>query len=708
MVKYFGMAKTSLPLIALISFLLAMILPMPSFIINVAIVFSIAVSLTVYMRASTINEWDELKTFPSILLLSAIFRIALNIATTRKILEDGEPGAIIESAGSIIAMGNLFVGLVIFIILFVVQFIVVSQGATRLAEVRARFTLDGLPMKQMSIDNDLNNGLLTPEEAKNKRKKLDMQVDFYGNMDGASKFIKGDVMASIILFLVNIIFGFIIGVVVKGMPMMEAAQHYTILTIGDGLINQICSLLLAIAGAIVMTRVYGDEKKNIAEDILSDLSFSPFIVNFIGVIFALMSIAALFTELPVFPFALMAVLLFFLGYKRSQAMKLAEEEEINNTKMMEQEDEKNEQDKVAVDTEVEPITLELGIALLALVEEKKDGETLQDKIKIMRKVIAKELGVKIPQIHVVDNTSLHYTNYRIKVKDSLVAEGDLKVDRLLALKTPYVVRDIEGEPTKDPIFGEDAIWINVKDANEAKDSEYMIYDPLSILSTHLNEVIRRHLSELLERQDVQDLVDLVGEKRKVLLKEIDDEKIQLSVIQGVLKNLLREGISIRDLPAILESIIDGSRIVNSLFDSSNMAMVSQLNRVDEVTAIVRERISKYICEKNKNRDGKLYAILISPDLEKELETFARYDGYHLRLDMFEEQKLIASLIQEIQRSQMAGIEPVLFASRNDIRFAFGRMVHKYSMPISVLSINEIVQGITIEQVGMVTIDKHEE
>lgn len=705
------LVKATAPLIALISFLLAMILPLHSTIIDIAIVFSLALSITVYMRSSTIHEWHELKTFPSILLLSAIFRIALNIATTRKILEDGEPGAMINTSGNLIAGGNIFIGFVIFIILFVVQFLVVSQGTTRITEVKARFTLDGMPMKQMSIDNDLNNGIITPEQAAERKKELDQQIDFYGNMDGAGKFIKGDVTASIILFFVNIIVGFIIGVVVHGMGMAEAAKFYTILTIGDGLMSQICSMLLAVGAALVMTRVYNGDQTNLAENIIGELTFNPFIINFVGGIFAMLGVMGFFTELPVFPLLLMAACLFYLGYQRK---KLLEEEaalEAQRTEMERTQEQSVEQEKMEINTEIEPITIELGSMLLPIVgqpNETEKRETLQDNIKMMRMEIAKQLGVKIPKIHVVDNSALYpYTKYRFKIKDNLVAEGDLRVGKLLALKTPYVVKDISGEPTKDPIFGEDAVWISEVDANEAKDAGYMIYDPLTILSTHLKETIKRHLHELLERQDVQDLVDQVAETRKVLLKEIEEEKIPLAVIQGVLKNLLRENLSIRDLPVILESVIDGNRIVGGMFESNNPGLAGKFNKTDEITTIVRERISKYICEKNKNDDGKMYVILLDPNVEKQLEVFPRYDGYYMRLNINEEQKLITSLIQEIQRSQMAGIEPVLFTSRNEVRFAFARMVHKYNIPIAVLSANELVQGVALEQVGMVSMNEQQ-
>lgn len=708
--KLWSGAKSSLTLIALISFLLAMILPMPGSFIDIALVFSIALSITVYLRASTINEWHELKTFPSILLLSAIFRIALSIATTRKILEDGEPGAVVEASGLLIAGGNIFVGFVVFIILFVVQFIVVSQGTTRLAEVRARFTLDGLPMKQMTIDSELNNGVITPEQAKEKRKQLDQQVDFYGNMDGAGKFIKGDVTASIILFLVNIIFGFIIGIVVQGMPLAEAARHYTILTIGDGLIGQICSMLMAVAAAIVMTRVYGEEKKNLAEDILGDLTFNPVIVYFVGGVFTAMAVIGLFTSFPFVPFAIMAALFFYMANARRKVLEELEANKLLEEEMKGKQENEFQQEKVEMTSEVDPITLELGIGLIPVLEGTgaKGEVTLQDKIKIMRKVIANNLGVKIPQIHVTDNPSLFpYTKYRIKIKNTLVAEGELRSGKLLALKTPYVVKDINGEPTKDPIFGEDAYWISELDASDAKDGGYMIYDTLSIISLHLDEMIQRHLYELLERQDVQDLIDQVSQKRKVLLKEIEEEKIPLSLIQGVFKNLLRESISIRDLPVIVESIIDGSKIVSAMYDPSDRTNLSKMNRVDEVTTIVRERISKYICEKNKNDDGKMYVIIMDPQLEMQMETFPNYDGYYMKLTMDDEQALVHSLIKEIQRSQMAGVEPILFTSRTDIRFAMARMLHKYNMPISVLSANELVQGVDLQQVGLVTIEQVE-
>lgn len=708
MEKFLHIVKTSAPLIALISFLLAMILPLHSLIIDIAIVFSLALSITVYMRASTIHEWHELKTFPSILLLSAIFRIALNIATTRKILEDGEPGAMINASGNLIAGGNVFIGFVIFIILFVVQFLVVSQGTTRITEVKARFTLDGLPMKQMSIDSELNNGIITPEEAKQKRKQLDQQIDFYGNMDGAGKFIKGDVTASIILFFVNIIVGFIIGIVVHGMSMSESAYFYTILTIGDGLISQICSMLLAIGAAVVMTRVYDGDNTNLAQNIIGELTFSPFIIHFVGGIFALLGLVGFFTELPVFPLLLMAACLFYVGYKRSKKLEEEKAQQAKHEQMEEEQGQMMEQEKMEVNTEIEPITIELGIGLLPIVgqgENAAQGANIQDKIKLMRMEIAKELGVKIPKIHVVDNSSLFpYTKYRFKIKDNLVAEGELRIGKLLALKTPYVMKDISGEPTKDPIFGEDAVWISETTANEAKDAGYMIYDPLTILSTHLNETIKRHLYELLERQDVQDLVDQVAQTRKVLLKEIDEAKIPLAVIQGVLKNLLREGLSIRDLPVILEALIDGNRIIGSVLDDpSNREVARNSNRVDEITTIVRERISKYICEKNKHEDGKLYLILLNPAVEKQLEVFPRYDGYYLRLSMTQEQQLVQSIISEIQRSQMAMIEPVLFTTRNEVRFALARMLHKYNIPISIISENELVQGVALEQVGMVSL-----
>lgn len=701
MEKYINIAKGSLSLIIMISFLVAIIIPLAPFVIDMAIVLSMAIAIVVYMRASTIEEWDELKTFPTILLLTAIFRIALNISTTRKILHDGEPGTVIEAAGNYIVGSNVWVGFVVFIILIVVQFII-ANGASRTAEVNARFTLDGMPMKQMSIDNDLNNGAIDQEEASERRKKLDMEVDFYGNMDGAGKFIKGDVIAGIILFLVNIIFGFIIGVVVQGMPMADAAYRYTILTIGDGLVNQISSLLLAVGAGVVMTRVYGGEKENVTQGIFSELTKSPIVIYVVGALFLFI---AIFTELPFLPFALIGAFLFYIGYRKSAQLEKADNVVKQEELLKEQEMQSQENEKVEVDTEIEPITLELGIALIPLAEDSEsEKENLQDKIRIMRQVIAKELGVKIPQIHVVDNSALDpYEKYRIRIKDSVIAEGVLRMNKVLALKTPYVVNeDLNGEPTKDPIFGEDAFWISQEDANEAKDSGYMVYDTLSILSTHLNEIVRKNLFTLLQRQEVRDLLDQVGQKHKVLIDEIEKEEISLSLIQRVLQNLLRESLSIRDLPTILESLIDGYPIVEGNFDAQKN------NKIDELTGIVRERISKYICEKNKNNDGKLHVILLNEEIERSVQTAPRYDGYYLLMNIIEERKLIGSLIQQVQRAQMAEIEPILFTSRVDLRFALARLVQKYNIPINVLSANELVSDVMVEQLGIVELSDDEE
>lgn len=692
--------NSALIMVALLSFLIAMIVPLPSFMIDVFIIISAGLALLVFLRATSIDDWSQMKTFPTILLMAAIFRIALSIATTRKILSDGEAGQVIKSSGEFIASGNIFVGFIIFLILFVVQFIVVSQGTTRLAEVRARFTLDGLPMKQMSIDNDLNNGLITGEEAQKKRQRLDEQVDYYGNMDGAGKFVKGDVIASIILFFINIIFGFIIGVMVFNMELAEAVRHYTILTIGDGLVSQMCSLVMAIGAAIVMTRVYGEEKTNLAQDVFKELSKNPAITDFVGTIFIIAGVAGFITSLPVIPFLAIGALLFYVSYKQRKKLKV-EEEEMKKEVAVKMERERAEMVQQDNDEEEEQIVLELGVSLIPLVEYRGEKEPLlQEKIKIMKKIIAKESGMEIPQIRLYDNSRLYPINkYRIKIKGNVVGEGEIKMGKVLAMKTPIVFEEIEGEPTKDPVFQQEAIWIDASEASYAEDRGYMVNDAVTIIDVHLTEAITNNLHELLERQHVQDMVEKVGKRRKVLIEEINENKITYATIQKVLKNLLREKISIKNLPTILEAIIDGYRMTASNIESRKPKV---FNVEDEVTILVRERISKYICEKNKDENGTMYCIVVHPDLESKIAIANGNNGYTLAMRGEEKNELMAKIKSQIIRLEKSGMNPILIVNDPRIRIAMSRMMQNVDDNCSVISINEITEyGTKIENLGVV-------
>lgn len=683
-----GSLKKSIGLISAISFIAAIIVPLHPLLIDMSIVFTLSLSILIFMSALNIVKWSELKTFPTILLLFMIFRIALSIATTKKIISQGDPGMVVKTAGNYIIGGNVIVGLVIFIVLIVFQFIV-ANGSSRASEVAARFTLDSLPGKQMSIDSDLQQGLIDQDVAKAKRKELDMEIDYYGNMDAAGKFIKGDVILGIVLTVVNITVGLITGIAIQGLPLQEAAYQYTVLTVGDGVVGQIGSLLIAMASGMVVSRVYdGDDKEDLMQGIFKELTNNPMIMNTVA---GVMLFIGILPGFPFVPFFVISAIFIYLSFNTNKKGKERMETEQKNQQVQRLEDIKKQKEKVEVNVEVEPITLVLGYQLIPLAQTESGGETLKDKIIMMRKNIASELGVKIPSIRVIDDSSLMpYTKYQIKVKENLTAEGELKVNQLLALKTPYVIDEIEGTPTKDPIFGEESVWIADGSANKARDAGYQVLDPLGILATHINEVVRRSLHELLTRQQVQDLLNMVAEKNEVLIKEINEEKISLSIIQKVLQNLLRENISVSDLPNIMEAIIDGHQISK---------------QVDDITSIVREKIKRYICSRARNVDGKIYAIMVHPLFENNTDVYGRHDGYRLRISPEEVEVFIASMIREVQKAQMADVEPILLVQRNDVRFAMSRLLQNFNIPVSVMTQNELTQDVVVERVGVVMGDQ---
>ncbi len=582
-------ARTYFSIFLAASFVVALLIPLPPFILDIIIVFLLSMSVLIYMRATSINEWDELKSFPTMLLLIGIFRVSINVSTTRAILTDGNAGHVIEEFGQFVIGGNLLIGIVIFIVLIIFQFIV-ANGASRTAEVAARFTLDSLPGKQMSIDADLNQRIISEKDAQAKRKKLNMETEFYGAMDGAGKFIKGDVIFGIVILFVNIIFGLIVGMMQQRMSFADAALHYTQLTVGDGIVNQIGSLMLAISTGIIVTRVFDGSADTVTEGIFKELLAHEVVVYALGGLFIAMGI---FTPLPFLPFALVGGTIIFLGIRNKNRIKKEKEDELQKElEMIQGEDEQLQQveDSFGVFTDKYPIIVELGLDLAALVKQKINGETARDKVVLMRKSIITDLGINVPGINFKDNTSFRPRGrYIIRIKGAKSAEGVLKSGYLLALKTPNVMADLDAEPAKDPIFGEDGYWILEHMVQDAQMKGYQVLEPLSILITHLDVVVRRNLHELIQRQHVKDLINSLENDNGVLLEEIKKKEIDLSLVQNVIKQLLKEGISIRDLPTIIEGIIDGKEVYQ--------------NHVDGVTSFVRECISKVICE-NAKKSGR--------------------------------------------------------------------------------------------------------
>ncbi|HDX9590812.1 flagellar biosynthesis protein FlhA [Bacillus multifaciens] len=681
-------AKTYFSIFLAVSFIVALLIPLPPFILDVIIVFLLGMAVLVYMRATSIKEWDELKSFPTLLLLIGIFRVSINVSTTRAILTNGNAGHVIEEFGQFVIGGNLLIGIVIFIVLIIFQFIV-ANGSSRTAEVAARFTLDSLPGKQMSIDADLNQRIITDTEAKDKRKKLNMETEFYGAMDGAGKFVKGDVIFSIVILFVNIIFGLIVGMMQQGMGFQEAAYHFTKLTIGDGIVNQIGSLLLAISTGIIVTRVFDGSDDTVNEGIYKELMAHDVVVYALGGLFIAMGV---FSPLPLIPFLIVGGGIIFLGYTNKQRLKKEKEEELQKELEMIQSDEdqmKKVEDSFGVFTDKYPIIVELGLDLAALVKQKINGETARDKVVLMRKSIITDLGINVPGINFKDNTSFRPRGrYVIRIKGAKVAEGVLKSGYLLALKTPNVMADLDAEPAKDPIFGEDGYWILEHVVQDAQMKGYQVLEPLSILITHLDVVIRRNVHELLQRQHVKDLIQSLENDHGVLLEEIKKKEIDLSLIQNVVKQLLKEGISIRDLPTIMEGIIDGKEIYQ--------------NQADGVTAFVRECISKVICEHAKNYDGKIYAALFSDAIELDADVVNNsYQGYLLNWDLEQETRVIDQIQNIFKQSRLMGRDPVLLTRRKDFRFGIVRLLDRYQIEAKVLCISELAPEITVDQIAYI-------
>lgn len=669
-----------------ISFLVALLVPLPSFILDMVLVIIIGFSILLYMRATTINEWDELSTFPSILLMLGIFRVAVNISTTRKILSDGEAGHVIEQFGSFVIGGNLLIGIVIFIILIIFQF-VITNGAARTAEVAARFTLDGMQNKYMSIDLDSQKGFISEKEAQGKRKKITLEADFYGSMDGAGKFLKGDAIFGIAIVFVNIIFGMIVGVGTQDMSFGEAAVRYTTLTVGDGIVTQIGSLMTAIASGVVITRVFDDSSYSLPKGIYRQMMHNEVVVFSLGGLFIALG---LFTQLPLLPFGIIGVGVIVLGIKHQRELSSEKKEKENSEKneLLKKEEAQSEEisENFGVHMNSHPILVEMGIDLVPLISQKIDGATASDKVNMMRKTIAKELGIRVPGIQFQDNTKLKPKGkYVIKIKGTRVAEGVIKSGHLFALKTPHVMQELNAEPGKDPIFGEEGYWIEEDMLSEARMENYQILEPLAILVTHLDMAIRSNLHELIQRQQIKDLLDGLEEENPILLEEIKKKNVDLSLIQRVIKELLKEKITIQELPSIVEGVIDGSVLFSN---------------IDDVTSLVRERVALSIVETAKSDDGKIHGIFLPEQVEAEVNIEIGHNGYTVNWSAEFEGQLLGELAKTIRRSKISGINPVLLMRRKDFRFAITKVLQRQGIDISVLAIEEItnVPGTYVEQI----------
>lgn len=667
--------------IAVIAIIMIIIIPVPMGALDVLLSFNISLALLILLISMYTKDALQFSIFPSLLLITTLYRLSLNISTTRYILSEGKAGDVIEAFGNFVISGNVFVGLIIFLIIVVINFIVITKGAERVAEVAARFTLDAMPGKQMAIDADLNSGLITEQAAKTRRKEVQQQADFYGAMDGASKFVKGDAIAGIIITLINITAGLIIGVIVKKMPLGDALVRYTLLTVGDGLVSQIPALLISTATGIVVTRAASES--NLGQDILTQLfGNNPMLMYIVGGVLLFLGIA---TPLPLGPYLILGVIFLLVGYSMNSSKKKSETEEIEISESAEI-DEIRKPENVMTLLKVEDIELEFGYGIIPLADINQGGDLL-DRIVMIRRQVALELGMVVPIVRLRDNIQLNPNEYVIKIKGVEIAKGEVLFDHFLAMNPGTAQGDIIGIDTIEPAFGLPAKWITEQEREKAEIYGYTVVDPPSIIATHLTEIIRRSANELLSRQDVKVLIDNVREEHPALVEELVPKLLSIGEIQKVLINLLKEQISIRDMVTILETLADYATITRD---------------TEMLTEYTRQRLSRYITKKYVEKN-ELKVITLDSELEQLImESINQTEtGSYLSIEPSKAQSILNNVIVNIEKMTSVGLQPIILTAPI-VRIYLKRLTEQLTKDLVVLSYNEIDSSVEVQSIGMVT------
>jgi flagellar biosynthesis protein FlhA len=675
--------------IAVVAIVSMMVIPIPPAMLDVLLAFNIGMAVTIALVSLYIQKPLDFSVFPSLLLILTLFRLALNVSSTRLILLTANAGEIINAFGNFVVGGNYVVGLVVFLILMVIQFIVITNGAGRVAEVAARFTLDAMPGKQMSIDADLNAGLLSEDDARARRKEISREADFYGAMDGASKFVKGDAIAGIVIVLVNILGGFIIGMVQLNMTLVEAMQTYTLLTVGDGLVTQIPALLISTATGIIVTRTTADEG-SMGSDVVSQLTGNHRALVIVSV---LMFGFAMVPGLPKIPFIVMGIVVGGVAYLISRE-KTAEKRqaEISTVTRPAAQKALAEPETVTSLLQVDSLEVEIGYGLIPLVDSGA-GTSLLDRITMIRRQIALEMGFILPKIRIRDNLQLPPNTYVIKLRGVEVARGSLMAGQYLAMAAGPVAEQLPGVPTREPAFGLPAVWIDATHKERAETLGYTVVDPASVVATHLTEVIKGHAPEILSRQDVRDLLDNIKQMYPALVEDVIPSLISLGEMHEILKNLLRERVSIRDLVTIIEAT---SGLAHSVKDPDLLA---------EAT---RQKLSRSITNQNLSYDGALHVITLSPRTEGLLSQ-AMGDlsrGISLNLEPSTAQNLLEITSQQMENMASKGFIPIVLCSAT-VRLAFKRLTERALPSLIVISYSEIAPGIDVHAEGMVEMPYHQ-
>ena len=672
----FGDIVVALSIIAIV---IIIIIPIPKSLLSILLSLNIALSLLILLLSMYSKDVLEISIFPSLLLIATLFRLSLNISTTRGILMDGDAGKVVEVFGKFVIQNNAVVGFIIFLIIVIIQFVVITKGAERVAEVSARFTLDAMPGKQMAIDADLNSGLITEEEAIRRRKEIQKYADFYGAMDGATKFVKGDAIAGIIITIVNIVAGLAMGVS-SGMGFREAMQRYTLLTVGDGLVSQIPALLISTATGLVVTRAASDA--NLGQDLIDQLfGNNP---NLLYMIAGLMIALGIFTPLPSITYIILGLIFAFIGYTMNRATK---EEVYEPAEDLSEAEELRKPENVLGLLKVDDIELELGYGLIPLAEVSQGGDLL-DRVVMIRRQIAMELGLIVPIVRFRDNIQLNPNAYVIKIKGVQVSKGEVLFDHYLAMDPGTAEGEIDGIDTIEPAFGLPAKWIRESEREKAEIFGYTVVDPPSVIATHLTEIIKENAHELIGRQEVKLLIYNVREEYPAVVEELVPDILSLGEIQKVLSNLLREQISIRDMVTILETLADYGHITKD---------------TDLLTEYVRQRLSGYITNKYVE-DSELNVITLDSEVEELImNSINRTEtGAYLALEPNMAQGILNNTFRTVQKLTAIGEQPIILTAPI-VRLYFKRLTEQLTRDLIVLSYNEIDPSVEVQSVGMVSI-----
>ncbi|MGK4041825.1 flagellar biosynthesis protein FlhA [Heyndrickxia oleronia] len=660
-----------------------LIIPFPPGLLSFLIIINISLALLVLLTTMNMTEPLQFSVFPTLLLILTLFRLGLNVSTTRSILSKGEAGGVVETFGTFVVGGNVIVGLVVFLILIIINFIVITKGSERVSEVAARFTLDAMPGKQMSIDADLNAGMISEQEARDRRTKVSRESDFYGAMDGASKFVKGDAIAGIIIVLINLIFGIIIGMTQLGLPISEAAMRFSLLTVGDGIVSQIPALIISTATGIVVTRAASDG--NLGQDVMTQLFAFPKMLYVAAATIFILGIATPINDIVTIP---IAAALAIGAYRLS---KIPKKDDIELQEMEEeiQSEELKSPESVINLLNIDPIEFEFGYGLIPLADANQGGDLL-DRVVMIRRQLALELGLVIPVVRIRDNIQLQPNEYILKIKGNEMGRGELLLDHYLAMSPGMDDDSVEGIDTVEPSFGLPAKWITEEMKEQAEILGYTVVDPPSVVSTHITEILRMNAYELLGRQETKQLIDHVKESYPILMEEVTPNPLSVGDIQKVLAKLLKENVSIRNLTIIFETLADFGKMSTD---------------TDLLTEYVRQALARQITNQFLEEGNVLKVVTVSGKIEKMIADGVQQTehGNYLSIDPNDSQAILEAVANQVEQLSLIGQTPIILCSPA-VRMYVRQMTERYFPRVPVLSYNELEANVEVQSIGVVNVE----